>query len=188
MGHRLLAWIVAATGIAVAVVRRCLRPLPPRPGRRGRTALLPGPRWIGFGRLPTHGGRPPRRPHRRGVRRRPRGRRACPLGRPRTRAVGLSRRDHPDHARGRRPVLPDASQLSRAVSFLRQHPSTVLVTVDVGFNDMVRCLAHHVVDEGCVDLALANVRTQLPQILAALRAAARAQGADRRGGPLRPVS
>jgi lysophospholipase L1-like esterase len=66
---------------------------------------------------------------------------------------------------------PEQSQLSRAVSFLHQHPSTVLVTVDVGFNDMVRCLAHHVVDEGCVDLALANIRTQLPQILAALRAA-----------------
>jgi lysophospholipase L1-like esterase len=66
---------------------------------------------------------------------------------------------------------PDVSQLSRAVSFLRQHPSTVLVTVDVGFNDMVHCLAHHVVDEGCVDHALADVRTQLPQILAALRAA-----------------
>lgn len=64
-----------------------------------------------------------------------------------------------------------ASQVGLAVSFLRQHPSTVLVTVDVGFNDMVRCLGHHVVDEACVDLALANVRTQLPQILVALRAA-----------------
>ena len=63
------------------------------------------------------------------------------------------------------------SQLGLAVSFLRQHPSTVLVTVDVGFNDMVHCLGHHEVDEACVDLALANVRTQLPQILAALRAA-----------------
>ncbi len=60
-----------------------------------------------------------------------------------------------------------------AVSFLRQHPSTVLVTVDVGFNDMVHCLGHHEVDEACVDLALANVRTQLPQILAALRSGGR---------------
>jgi lysophospholipase L1-like esterase len=65
-----------------------------------------------------------------------------------------------------------ASQLGLAVSFLRQHPSTVLVTVDVGFNDMVRCLGHHEVDETCVDLALANVRTQLPEILGTLRAAA----------------
>ncbi len=67
--------------------------------------------------------------------------------------------------------MPIASQLGLAVSFLRQHPSTVLVTVDVGFNDLVHCLGHHEVDEACVDLALANVRTQLPQILAALRAA-----------------
>ena len=64
-----------------------------------------------------------------------------------------------------------ASQLALAVSFLRQHPSTVLVTVDVGFNNLVHCLGHHEVDEACVDLGLANVRTQLPQILAALRAA-----------------
>ncbi len=63
------------------------------------------------------------------------------------------------------------SQLSLAVSFLHQHPSTVLATVDVGFNDMVHCLGHHEVDEACVDVALANVRTQIPQILAALRAA-----------------
>ena len=80
------------------------------------------------------------------------------------------------------------SQLGLAVSFLRQHPSTVLVTVDVGFNDMVHCLGHHEVDEACVDLALANVRTQLPQILAALRAARRPATAHRRGGPLRPLS
>jgi lysophospholipase L1-like esterase len=64
-----------------------------------------------------------------------------------------------------------ASQLGLAVSFLRQHPSTVLITVDVGFNDMVGCLGHHQVDQACVDAALANVRAQLPQIVATLRAA-----------------
>jgi len=61
------------------------------------------------------------------------------------------------------------SQLALAVSFLRQHPSTVLVTVDVGFNDMVHCLGHHQIDESCVDAALSAIRVQLPQILTALR-------------------
>jgi lysophospholipase L1-like esterase len=66
---------------------------------------------------------------------------------------------------------PAASQLALALSFLHQHPSTVLVTVDVGFNDMVHCMGHHEVDGACVDLALENVRVQLPQILQALRSA-----------------
>jgi hypothetical protein len=64
---------------------------------------------------------------------------------------------------------PSLSQLALAVSFLRQHPSTVLMTVDVGFNDMIHCVVHRVIDPACVDLALDNVRDQLPQILAALR-------------------
>jgi lysophospholipase L1-like esterase len=64
-----------------------------------------------------------------------------------------------------------ASQVSLAVAFLRQHPSTVLVTVDVGFNDVVHCMREREVDASCVELALSNVRTQLPQILAALRLA-----------------
>lgn len=63
------------------------------------------------------------------------------------------------------------SQLAAAVSFLHQHPSTVLVTVDVGFNDLVHCMGHHVVDPSCVSLALGNLRAQLPRIVAALRGA-----------------
>ena len=63
------------------------------------------------------------------------------------------------------------SQLALAGSFLRQHPSTVLVTVDVGFNDMVHCLGHQQIDESCVDAALGDIRVQLPQILTALRTA-----------------
>jgi lysophospholipase L1-like esterase len=66
---------------------------------------------------------------------------------------------------------PSLSQLALAVSFLKQHPSTVLVTVDVGFNDVVRCIIHRVIDASCVDVALESVRDQLPQILAALRSA-----------------
>jgi lysophospholipase L1-like esterase len=69
------------------------------------------------------------------------------------------------------PCHGSASQLSLAVSFLQQHPSTVLVTVDVGFNDIVHCMGDQEVNEPCVELALSNIRTQLPQILAALRLA-----------------
>jgi lysophospholipase L1-like esterase len=66
---------------------------------------------------------------------------------------------------------PSLSQLALAVSFLQQHPSTALVTVDVGFNDLVRCFVHRVIDASCVDLALEGVRDQLPRILAELRSA-----------------
>jgi lysophospholipase L1-like esterase len=64
------------------------------------------------------------------------------------------------------------SQLETALSFLHTHPSTVLVTVDLGFNDLVLCLHHMEVKAGCVDSALALVQSQLPQILSALRQAA----------------
>ena len=66
----------------------------------------------------------------------------------------------------------DGSQLRAAESFLRDHPSTVLVTVDLGFNDLLACMRHEVVDATCVDGALATVRDQLGQILPALRSAA----------------
>jgi hypothetical protein len=64
---------------------------------------------------------------------------------------------------------PSLPQLALAVSFLRQHPSTALVTIDVGFNDMVRCFAGRVVDQPCVKLALEDLWDQLPLILTALR-------------------
>ncbi len=64
------------------------------------------------------------------------------------------------------------SQLETALSFLHHHPSTVLVTVDLGFNDLVPCLRHMEVNAACVSTALATVEAQLPQILAALHQAA----------------
>jgi hypothetical protein len=64
------------------------------------------------------------------------------------------------------------SQLQTALSFLHTHPSTVLVTVDLGFNDVVPCLHDMEVKPGCVDNALAAVQSQLPEILSALRQAA----------------
>ena len=64
------------------------------------------------------------------------------------------------------------TQLSQAVYFLRAHPTTVLLTVDLGFNDIERCLAFHTVDEACLTRRLDLINQQLPPILATLRAAA----------------
>jgi lysophospholipase L1-like esterase len=63
------------------------------------------------------------------------------------------------------------SELAAALAFLHEHPSTVLVTVDLGYNDVERCLARGVVNEPCVTSGLGAVRLQLPEVLAALRAA-----------------
>jgi lysophospholipase L1-like esterase len=66
----------------------------------------------------------------------------------------------------------EGSQLAAALLFLRSHPSTVLVTVDLGFNDVLPCLRHEVVDDGCMTGALGALHDQLVQILTQLRAAA----------------
>lgn len=69
-------------------------------------------------------------------------------------------------------TYPTGSQLSTAVQFLQAHrPATVLVTVDLGFNDVRRCLDRRSVDPGCVPHALAGIRRVLPGALARLRAA-----------------
>ena len=68
--------------------------------------------------------------------------------------------------------LAGQTQLTQAVYFLRAHPTTVLLTVDLGFNDIERCLAFHVVDEACLTRRLDLINQQLPPILATLRAAA----------------
>jgi lysophospholipase L1-like esterase len=64
------------------------------------------------------------------------------------------------------------SLLSDVVSFLQAHPTTVLLTIDLGFNDIRPCLRHDAVDASCVTSALATVRSQLSAIVAAVRAAA----------------
>jgi lysophospholipase L1-like esterase len=64
------------------------------------------------------------------------------------------------------------TQLDTALAFLHTHPSTVLVTVDLGFNDVIPCLRHMVVDTDCVSTALSTVASQLPQVLTELRQAA----------------
>jgi hypothetical protein len=67
---------------------------------------------------------------------------------------------------------PSGSQLSTALTFLHHHrASTVLLTVDVGFNDLVPCLEHHSVDSLCVAHSIGAVRRQLSNVLDSLRAA-----------------
>lgn len=65
----------------------------------------------------------------------------------------------------------EGTQLATAVDFLRDHPTTVLVTVDLGFNNLRSCIGHGQVDQSCVDQSISLVDQQLPQILSALRAA-----------------
>lgn len=69
-------------------------------------------------------------------------------------------------------LSPD-SQLLEAVMFLSAHQDeSGLVTVDLGFNDLLRCFQGHRVDRTCVNRRLELVRAQLPQILSELKAVA----------------
>ena len=62
---------------------------------------------------------------------------------------------------------PAGSEVGTAVDFLRAHRAgTVLVTVDLGFNDVWPCLAHRSVDQTCVGAALGRVAKALPEVLA----------------------
>jgi lysophospholipase L1-like esterase len=67
---------------------------------------------------------------------------------------------------------PD-SQLAEAIAFLSAHrDETGLVTVDLGFNDLVPCLRAMSVNDGCVDTEVPLILQQLPEILTDLKAAA----------------
>jgi lysophospholipase L1-like esterase len=72
--------------------------------------------------------------------------------------------DHCHYAQG--------SQLAEAVTFVRSHYDTRLITVDIGFNDIARCIERWQVHAACVSQGVAEVRRQLPTVLSALRAAA----------------
>lgn len=64
----------------------------------------------------------------------------------------------------------DGSEVATAVAFIRAYPDDVaFVTVDLGFNDIWPCLAHHVVDDGCVDAALPRISSAIRTVLAELR-------------------
>jgi lysophospholipase L1-like esterase len=67
---------------------------------------------------------------------------------------------------------PD-SQLAEDVAFLSDHQDeSGLVTVDLGFNDILSCLRDSSVDRACVEERIDVVRDELPIILGELKAAA----------------
>lgn len=65
------------------------------------------------------------------------------------------------------------SELSEAEAFLRKHsPDVAAVTVNIGDNDVERCLLHSQIDYGCVTRELAVLRDRVPKIAQRLRSAA----------------
>jgi lysophospholipase L1-like esterase len=66
-----------------------------------------------------------------------------------------------------------SSQLTAAVAYLGQHTNdSVLVTIDLGFNNIVPCLKRSSGVTSCVNQGIAAVRLELPQFLQSLQAAA----------------
>lgn len=69
-------------------------------------------------------------------------------------------------------ALPD-TQLLEAVAFLDAHRNeSGLVTIDLGFNDILTCLRDPTIERTCVDPRIEKVREQMPLILSELKAAA----------------
>jgi lysophospholipase L1-like esterase len=67
----------------------------------------------------------------------------------------------------------DGSQLADAVAFLRAHDGEEgIVTIDLGFNDLRRCLRLGSNRKACVDGAMTVLQEQLPYILQSLEGAA----------------
>jgi lysophospholipase L1-like esterase len=68
----------------------------------------------------------------------------------------------------------EPGQVERAEDLLAAHPETVLVTIDIGDNDIEACIDGNsgAVDQACLNRGEASIRRSLPQIAARLRAAA----------------
>ena len=67
---------------------------------------------------------------------------------------------------------PQGSQLAATTAFLRAHQrSVVLLTMDIGANDVYTCALNGTVDTGCVTKGFSSLQSQLPAILQQLRAA-----------------
>lgn len=68
---------------------------------------------------------------------------------------------------------PPDSQLDEAISFLQtHHDENGLVTIDLGFNDLLLCPHDWTVQQSCVNRQLSHVRVQLTEIIGQLMAAA----------------
>jgi len=69
----------------------------------------------------------------------------------------------------------EGTQLRQAVEFLHDHRRTTrLVTIDIGANDVQRCVSRSPlgIDAACIQQGLADVQRLLPRVLARLHAAA----------------
>jgi hypothetical protein len=74
---------------------------------------------------------------------------------------------------GDRCYISPESQLSAAILFLSTHQSeSGVVTIDLGFNNIVHCLKKSVGQKTCLDQGFDHVRQQLPQILSDLQVVA----------------
>jgi lysophospholipase L1-like esterase len=70
-------------------------------------------------------------------------------------------------------TYPAGSQLAQAEAFLAGHRGQVrYITIDIGFNNVLACLAWGQINVPCALNGLATVHTELPQIIAALHQAA----------------
>ncbi len=77
--------------------------------------------------------------------------------------------------RGGRCAYEEGTQLAQAVEFLHAHRRTTrLVTIDIGANDVQRCVSRSPlgIDFTCIQQGLGDVQRLLPQVLAQLHAAA----------------
>ena len=67
-------------------------------------------------------------------------------------------------------TYPAGSQLAQAVAFIRAHRSAVvLVTIDIGANNVDGCAAGGVINLSCVARGFAAARADMPKILGALQ-------------------
>ena len=68
---------------------------------------------------------------------------------------------------------PYTTQIAAATAFLREHRhARILITLDIGANNVDGCLSAGSIDESCVTGGIADAATDLPQLLAKLKAAA----------------
>ena len=68
---------------------------------------------------------------------------------------------------------PGDSQLADAMTFLMaHHDEPGIVTIDLGFNNVLPCLEHHFVDQSCARNEVDLVRQQMSSIMASLESAA----------------
>jgi lysophospholipase L1-like esterase len=76
-------------------------------------------------------------------------------------------------AAGGRCSYKQGSQLAAAEAFLKAHRSQVVaVTVNVGDNDVERCIRPGGIDGGCVNAQMSALEKRLPRVASRLRAAA----------------